>query len=320
MLKVSIVVPVYNVAQYLECCLESLINQTLKDIEIICVNDASTDNSLEILKSYVSKDNRIKLINFEENKGVSIARNTGIKLAQGEYIGFVDSDDWIDLDFLNQLYMKAISTNADVIKAEMKSGEFLTNLNRLIEMNKYNFTCEFSTALYKTSFIKNNHLLFPEKLTAFEDPVFSLEVLLKQPQIELIYDCYYNRIIHPQSNSKNFDKKAINCYLLGIELIFDMINSSEILSKENYLFLYKNLILRSILGKSEYSKISSAELKALIKEYKNIVRKYNKYPNDIDIDIDDDKLFTQYKDNNTKDFLLRLRMNSIRKTANENRK
>ena len=83
--------------------------QTLSDIEIICVNDCSTDNSFEILKEYASKDDRIKLIDFKENKGAAVARNTGIDEAKGEYIGFVDSDDFIDLDFYEKLYKEARS-------------------------------------------------------------------------------------------------------------------------------------------------------------------------------------------------------------------
>ena len=89
MVQVSIIVPVYNVEKYLSKCLESLINQTLKDIEIICVNDGSTDNSLSILKEYANKDSRIKIID-KQNEGVSVARNTGIEVATGEYLMFVD--------------------------------------------------------------------------------------------------------------------------------------------------------------------------------------------------------------------------------------
>lgn len=111
--KVSVIIPVYNTEKYLRKCLDSVCNQTLSDIEIICVNDCSPDNSLEILNEYAQKDNRIKVINFEENKGVSIARNTGIDSATGEFIGFVDADDFVDLDFYEKLYNKATETGAD---------------------------------------------------------------------------------------------------------------------------------------------------------------------------------------------------------------
>ena len=96
MTKISIIVPVYNTEKFLEKCLNSLIKQTLKDIEIICINDGSIDNSLQILRKFANKDKRIQIIN-QTNSGLSIARNAGINKATGEYIGFVDSDDWVDL-------------------------------------------------------------------------------------------------------------------------------------------------------------------------------------------------------------------------------
>lgn len=112
--KVSIVIPVYNVELYLREALDSVINQTLKEIEIIVVNDGSTDNSLEIIKEYEKKDNRIKIIN-QENQGLSGARNSGLKIAKGEYIYFMDSDDYIELDTLELCYKKSKDENLDFI-------------------------------------------------------------------------------------------------------------------------------------------------------------------------------------------------------------
>lgn len=94
--KVSVIIPIYNVGLYIRKCLDSIVNQTLKNIEIICINDGSTDNSIGIVEEYAKLDNRIKVIDFKENKGVSIARNTGINQANGEYISFIDPDDFID--------------------------------------------------------------------------------------------------------------------------------------------------------------------------------------------------------------------------------
>ena len=101
--RVSVIVPVYNVEKYLKQCLDSLINQTLEDIEIICVNDGSTDSSLNILEEYQNKDNRIKIIS-QENKGVSAARNLGLKNAKGEYLLFIYADDWVELNALEELF------------------------------------------------------------------------------------------------------------------------------------------------------------------------------------------------------------------------
>ena len=110
---ISIIVPVYNVSEYLEECLISIINQSYKNIEIICINDGSTDNSLEILESFQKKDNRIIIIN-QINKGLSAARNTGLDIAKGKYIGFVDSDDYIDLDMFKMLYESIKKYNTDI--------------------------------------------------------------------------------------------------------------------------------------------------------------------------------------------------------------
>ena len=103
-IKISVIVPVFNAEKYLKMCLNSLVSQTLKNIEIICIDDGSTDNSLAILDKFKSKDDRIKIIK-QKNYGVSIARNNGISEAQGEYIGFVDADDWVDKDFLKNYIM-----------------------------------------------------------------------------------------------------------------------------------------------------------------------------------------------------------------------
>ncbi|MDR2708410.1 MAG: glycosyltransferase, partial [Elusimicrobiota bacterium] len=112
--KISVIVPVYNTpCEDLKKCIESIINQTLKEIEIILVNDGSTNGNLEILKEYARKDKRIVLID-QQNQGVSASRNAGINIAKGQYIGFVDSDDWIEDNYYELLYASAIKENADI--------------------------------------------------------------------------------------------------------------------------------------------------------------------------------------------------------------
>lgn len=112
--NVSIIVPCYKVEQYLRQCVDSLINQTMKDIEIILVDDGSPDKSGEICDEYKAKDNRIKVIH-KKNGGVSAARNDGLKVATGEYVVFVDSDDYVPVDAYELLYNKAIETSADMV-------------------------------------------------------------------------------------------------------------------------------------------------------------------------------------------------------------
>lgn len=112
--KVSIIVPIYNVENYLRRCLDSLLSQSLREIEIIAVNDGSTDNSLEILEEYAQKDKRIFLID-KENGGVSSARNEGLLATKGQYIGFVDPDDWVDQEMYEQMYDTATQEMADIV-------------------------------------------------------------------------------------------------------------------------------------------------------------------------------------------------------------
>lgn len=118
--KISVIIPVYNVEQYLEQCLNSIITQSLKDIEIICIDDGSTDNSPKILADYQKKDERIKVIT-KKNEGQGIARNEGLKIAKGEYISFVDPDDWLEQGMYEFLYNKFIETNAQIIHFDFQS-------------------------------------------------------------------------------------------------------------------------------------------------------------------------------------------------------
>ncbi|WP_026364374.1 glycosyltransferase family 2 protein [Brachyspira innocens] len=115
MIKVSVIVPIFNVEKYLKKCLDSVINQTLKDIEIICINDCSTDGSKDIVLEYIQKDKRIKLISNEKNSGIGITRNEGINTSVGEYISFIDSDDYISCNYLEELYKTALKYDADIV-------------------------------------------------------------------------------------------------------------------------------------------------------------------------------------------------------------
>ena len=115
--KISIIIPVFNTEKHIEKCLESICNQTLKEIEIICIDDFSTDNSLSIIQSYQKNDNRISIIRNSGNLGQGFSRNIGIVAAKGEYVNFIDSDDYIDLDYFEKLYSIAKSKNADIANA-----------------------------------------------------------------------------------------------------------------------------------------------------------------------------------------------------------
>ena len=181
--KVSVIVPVYNVEKYLKDCLDSVVNQTLEDIEIICVNDGSTDNSLAILEDYAEKDSRIKIIT-QENKGLGGARNTGLYHANGEYISFIDSDDWIELNTFEELYNMSKNLDLDMLMFQMKvfnieTGEFIEDQYNNIDSiddsfigTVFNYKDVFDVLfkiphssvnkLYKHSFLKKVNFKFLE--------------------------------------------------------------------------------------------------------------------------------------------------------------
>lgn len=247
--KVSVIIPVYNVEKYLERCLDSVCNQTLSDIEIICINDCSKDNSLKILKEYAKEDGRIKLIDFEENKGTAVARNTGINEAQGEYIGFVDSDDYIDLDFYEKLYNKAIETDADTAKGTMRcigsDKEIGYDRNNLIKKNFAYFYDSFTTAIYKTKFLKDNNILFPLNVNYFEDPYFSILAGLKYKKVSIVDNANYYYVNRNNSLVNSFSEKNVNPGLDAMFSLAKILNTTKI-NKEHYIIVYTYILSQLI--------------------------------------------------------------------------
>lgn len=216
--KVSIIIPVYNVEKYLRECLDSVVNQTLTDIEIICINDGSTDNSLKILEEYASQDNRIKIIN-QENQGAGAARNKGLEIAEGEYISFLDSDDFFDLRMLEKLYDKATETNADITVCEFynfnedtkETTEGISLRKQFIVPFKKIFSykdCPQSildtvmrapwNKLFRTDFLRQCDIKF-QNLPYFNDVLFCTLVLAYAQSITAIPD----RLVYYRNNVKN---------------------------------------------------------------------------------------------------------------------
>ena len=238
MSKVSVIIPVYNTEKFLRKCLDSVCNQTLQDIEIICINDCSTDGSLEILREYAGKDNRIKLIELFENGGAAKARNIGIDIAHGEYIGFVDSDDFVDLDFYEKLYNKAVETGADAVKGKLYLYDINTNkvyleawidINDSVKKNKANFYFTFTTAIYKSSLIKEYNIRFLEGLIHFEDPYFTIMAAIHYNKLEVIDDAKYYYINNPNSTSrKNITKEQAKSIVYGADVVLDLLNNANI--------------------------------------------------------------------------------------------
>ena len=239
--KISIIVPIYNSEEYLKECLNSLVNQAFKDIEIICVNDGSTDNSLEIVKHFAEKDSRIKVIN-QENKGQSAARNAGLKIASGEWITFIDSDDYIDLN----TYERALTvSNVDVIcfgievygdnlyatrqadneyyKIKYKS---LVHLNNKIRLNTDVSVCD---KLFKKEIIDNYGIRFPEGMH-FEDAEFYWKYILCCKSANYIDEYFYHYRRREDSIMHNaFHQKGIAIeHLYIIEHLYKFITANEL--------------------------------------------------------------------------------------------
>ncbi len=228
MIKVSIIVPVYNVEEYLSRCLDSLINQTLKDIEIIVVNDGTKDNSQEIIDKYKKKDKRIISL-IKENGGLSSARNYGLKYASGEYIGYVDSDDWVTEDMFEKLYNKAKKEKSDIVVCGFykayDDGNNIPQSPIIIDTkdSKKNYLLGYPNAwnkLYKKGVIKENH--WPEGML-YEDLASNPLLVNKVNKISYIEEPLYYYFLRANSimNDKVFKPK-----------FYDIIKASDILIKE----------------------------------------------------------------------------------------
>lgn len=201
-MKISIIIPVYNASQYLSECLDSVLLQTFTDIEIICINDGSTDDSLQILQAYQQKNSRIIIID-QKNGGVSAARNAGLEIATGKYIGFVDSDDNVVPGYLTTLYN--LIQNADLAicgymgNREMNYQDGTVNLNT-VELKTFTELLDTGLLyapwgkLYKTEIINKNQIKFKHNVNYGEDLIFNLHYLKKITEIgitsKILY--YYN--------------------------------------------------------------------------------------------------------------------------------
>lgn len=190
--KVSIIVPVFNAEPYLRECIDSLLSQTIKEVELIFIDDGSTDNSAAIIESYQNLESRISLIQ-QQNQGVSIARNVGLEAAKGQFIGFVDADDYIDPDMYKRLYTSAVQDNCDVVlsnfESEIEGAHVITRysfptdivlttefiqkevLPAFLKTETLNTACN---KLYRNALIKEHAIRFPERVALGEDGMFNM--------------------------------------------------------------------------------------------------------------------------------------------------
>ena len=226
-IKVSVVMPIYNAGDYLTRAIGDVLRQSLTELELICVNDGSTDNSLSIIKSFMKKDQRIKLIN-QQNAGTSVARNVGIEAAVGQYIIFLDADDFYEKDLLKLLYEAAEKDNLDVAVArfdiyndnqnkyslpmeEPHSGIFVDG--SVSSKNEYpDFILSSTTGyvwnkLFRTTFVKNMELAFDPELYVFEDVCFVCSALALAERVAKIDDVLiHHRVYSEQSRARLFRK------------------------------------------------------------------------------------------------------------------
>lgn len=235
MAKISVIIPVYNTGKYISKCLDSVLNQTFKDFEIICINDASEDDSLSIIQKYAKSNEQIKYKNFEEHKGVSAARNCGIDMSSGEYIFFLDSDDWIENESLEVLLKTIESTGAQIVMNRnllsfidgkcypyhFQLGQLKIPDNSWIDVKKdtHNVFCAIFTKLFRSSLIKKHNIRFPEGYI-YEDIFFHYVTFAYAEKIYFFKGLphYYRKTENSiTSNIKSDGDKIIN--VLG--LVYD---------------------------------------------------------------------------------------------------
>ncbi|WP_097033173.1 glycosyltransferase family 2 protein [Clostridium tertium] len=312
---ISIIIPLYNASKYIEYCLKSIIEQTYKTIEIIVVDDGSTDNSIDITKEFLKFDARIKIIQ-KKNSGVSDSRNLGIDNAQGEWICFVDSDDYIEEDYVEKLYNYAVNNDVDIVYSGIRviNGTEVTlktnncgtkilendNIKNVMRSLIDNCTLEDSNIdlqvlgypfakLLKKSIV--NDIRFEREISIREDALFNMDVLYNANRILFVEYVGYNYIIHPNSAMEKFHSnydKEVFIYLEKCKVRCERYH----LGKESYniaaLYAYMMWIKLFLMHKKSH--IDKIEREKLLKiSFSNQVW-YDAFYN-----VNDDKLKFQYK-------------------------
>lgn len=281
-IKVSVIVPVYNVEEYIEECIESIVNQTLKEIEIIIVNDGTKDNSMKKIEKYLS-DSRIVIIN-KENGGISSARNAGLKIARGEYVTFIDSDDFIKITMLEKLYDQTsdfeiifsdfifYNNNSKKIEDSVRTHLKLKKIN---EMKGSYIYPEGDVVvwgkLYRTDFLKKNNLFFKEGII-HEDELFTIQSYFLAKKIQQVEEQSYCYRINRQGSIMNSSQKEK--HMLAYEVIANELGKFRNNFKENSfeelrLYIYEKYyegFAASFINKE----ISKEEIKGFEKRVKRI--------------------------------------------------
>lgn len=276
MVKISIIVPVYNVEKYLDKCLESLVNQTLKDIEIIMVNDGSPDNSEKIIKKWMKSDKRIKLYN-KENGGQASARNLGLSKVTGEYIAFVDSDDYVDINAYENLYQKASSDNLDIVlfnyyldygDDNIVKNKKIFQEDRMISSKEYMLSTPSPVnKIFKREFLEKINFKFPEGFI-YEDLAAIPVIGIHNPKTFYINNYYYYYYQSPTSTMRNTEYKSkYENLFTAIEYLYSNIIDKGFNEELEYLLTY-HFLYAGCLNFYKYQKYE------MIKKIADNMKKY----------------------------------------------
>ncbi len=245
--KISVIIPVYNASEHLTECLESLLKQTYTDFEAICINDGSTDNSLEILNYYQNKDKRIRVFN-QENQGTATAREQGIKNASGRWVAYVDADDYVSPDYLEKLYICAQKENGDAVfcyyyedwsGALKKHKKKIKNL-KIAGLGKFPYITGASKIARRELF---DNVVFAPNCNFGEDSSISMQIALQNPKICILPEYLYFYRQHPNSTVLQKAKiyVRIASLLKGYEAIENYCRSQNRFTREMQKYLYRQL-------------------------------------------------------------------------------
>lgn len=276
-IKVSVIVPVYNVEKFIDKCLNSLVNQTLKEIEIIVVNDGSPDNSQKIIDEYVKKyPNKIKSF-IKENGGQGSARNMGMEKAVGEYISFVDSDDWLDLNTLEKMYNLAKKDKSDIVICDMV--DHYSNYTIYHNCTKYNSVFEVTPSacnkIFRKELIKDFRFL--SKLW-YEDFDFTTKILFNTNKISNISEGFYHCNCGHESTMNNNNSKKNLDMIIVIEDIIDYLKKNDKYDKNIVSYLIFNHILITTINRVAIQKSIDKKdvIRQLIKYSKDNISDYRR--------------------------------------------
>lgn len=287
---ISIIVPVYNVEMYLTACVESLLMQTYKNLEIILVDDGSSDNSGKICDELQLKDKRIKVVH-RKNSGVSATRNYGIKISTGKYITFVDSDDYVDIDYLKVLYSNAVKFNADLsicgfVKTTKKNNMLDRNNNQYFIESKDMLNHIFDNGffqgyiwckLYKKDIISN--IKFDSKVKVCEDLLFVIDYLNNSCSVVYTYDQLYFYRQRKSSALNNVDDAKLTIFI-ALNKLYDTY-CKDIKFKNFYFYFYAKYHKFVSINSIRYKFNNIYNDKEIFLKNKTIYFLYNIFPKSV---------------------------------------